>query len=748
MSTRVPAPELQPLAESMLDRYLAAGNDSPVVLFVLGAAASFRSGMPAWDHVKEPLIRAAAGCFHNSQHFVDEAWRQLAPYLGPAPRRYREEILKEVAKTEQILGVACVSEVVREEVVKVLTETFRKNRHDRTGEAPQLAYELIAHFLRHGFVDHVVNFNFDEALDVALDNELGSGGYRRILSDSDVVLEAGGDGPRPRLPHHLKLHGTISVTSSLRFTKDHTQSIPVGMLNVLDRIAFEGGTRRLHLVTLGYSWNDPDFVNWVVARAELIDRVTIVRGKGTKLPALLRARYDERSASSRRALPDGQGAVELEQLVRTVAASRFEIDANIETSIDDVLWALANGIQERLAQLKVDYVPIARHVVLGHLFGPERQLHEGGRPVKWGFDPVNRHTAHLRLRLELWLQLFKCKGMMSLSGIAETPRIQRYMDGLARPYDVDGNLPRGTTHAAPDQVRETLFHPAHDQHEAFDSLIHHAILSLKVEEVAVPTFEVESGALRLDSVPGQDFLRGLFSEIWECDETEVTTAADPRVKWLFANPQPLPTYLELRRKTNELLGGGWDHLLVIAESGEWLAKWLQHHADALAPAADRWILLIRVGDDGLRGWGAWESIKRRNETLFAEAGPRLLQVALPWWRHNRHLTLALLLHGKRVKLHQGIYFRRRLKASRIAPVSLEHEGDCAELFLVFLVYAVRALRWEATAGSVDFGNVLSALARGLRGQLRAPNRDRLDELTSKLEDAARAAASGGPDRLI
>jgi hypothetical protein len=756
MTNRVPAPKLQPLAESMLRRYLSEGESTPAVLFVLGAAASFRSGMPSWKYVKGPLVKAAQGSFHSSKLFVDEAWRQLAPYIGPAPRRNREATLLDVAKTEQILGVACATEVVGKRVVRVLTNTYRKNSKDRSGEAPQLGYELIAHFLRHGFVDHVVNFNFDEALDVALDNELGRHGYRRVLSDSDVVLEdhrvaveRPGEPPPRRPPHHLKLHGTISVPSSLRFTKDHTQSIPVGMLNVLDQIAFAGGRRRLHLVTLGYSWNDPDFVNWVVARAELIDRVTIVRGHETAIPALLEARYSERYGDSRRSMADAPPPRQLTSFVDIVATSQIPIDGRIETAIDDILWALANGIEERLLADKVDYVPIARHVVLGHLFGPERQHFEDRRPVKWGFDPVNKHTASLRLRLELWLHLFKCKGMLTLSGVAETPRIQAYMEALAGPYELDSYLPTAQRNAPREQVRETFFHAGRNAGEVFADLVSHALLSFKQEEVAVPTFELAGGEIRVDNKDGKDFVRDLFAGIWECDETEVTTVPDPRVKWLFANPLPLTSYLQLRRKTNQLLESPWTHLLIIAESGEWLAKWLRHHASQLTPGAAKQILLIRVGDAGLigdelhPGWGAWESIKARNESQFAK-GPQLREIALPWWRHNRHLTLALSADGKRaVKFLQGIYFRRRLKASRIAPVWLD-EADCGELFLIFLAYAIRALPLSASADAMDFATVLAGLTS--RARVRAADHERLEHLFSRLAAAARGAE--GSDRLI
>jgi hypothetical protein len=690
---------LKRLAEVMRDRYLHREEPGPVVLFVLGAAASFRSGMPSWHFIKEELVSAAENCFTPGV-FVDEAWNQLAPYLGPPPSREKKrERLLASAKTEQILGVACTSEIVRDAVLKVLHDHYRKCRLPELGEAPQLGYELIAHFLRHGFIDHVVNFNFDEALDVALDNELGINGYRRILSETDVLVDDKLEPPPSarHLPHYLKLHGTISIPFSLRFTKDHTQSLSPSVLRLFDKIAFPPG-RKLHLVTLGYSWNDPDFVNWVVARTRLIERVTIIRGREEALPALYATRYAEHRKMAKEARAgreiDPYDDRELPSFVDSLAIAPLSIHQHLETAVDDILWALANGIQDQLRKgfadpegvrkiSPVDYVPMARHVILGHLFGPEKQPQDQRNETPWKFVPLNEHSPELRLRLELWLHLFKCKGMMTLSGIADTPRIQRYKDApnaSMRPLDGLGEF-------VPLQVRETLFHRNGEAIEACGCLFGDGF-NVSSHDVCVPQFDVEQATLTPVPTNPRQFIEDLVNEIWIGDETEVTTTRDPRARWLFGQPQGLTSYLALRRQTDELLKEPWTHLFVIAESGEWLARWYGAHQEAPVLPGQQ-IFLIRVSDLGLKEWGAWESIKKRNEKEFRDRQLSVHEMELPWWRHNRHLTLAASI-GDVGRFHQGIYFRRRLKTSRISPVSLG-KADCLELFLVFLAYAVRSL---------------------------------------------------------
>ena len=50
-----------------------------------------------------------------------------------------------------------------------------------------LGYELLAHLLKHRFLDAIVSFNFDELLDQSLDDELGTTGYCKLVSDRDAV---------------------------------------------------------------------------------------------------------------------------------------------------------------------------------------------------------------------------------------------------------------------------------------------------------------------------------------------------------------------------------------------------------------------------------------------------------------------------------------------------------------------------------------------------------------------------------
>jgi hypothetical protein len=91
------------------------------------------------------------------------------------------------------------------------------------------AYELIAHLLKHRFLDAVISMNFDELLDQSLEDELGVGEYQRIVSDRDCInIQTDPEKP-DYIPLFIKLHGTASEPESLRFTRESYYDSPVGV---------------------------------------------------------------------------------------------------------------------------------------------------------------------------------------------------------------------------------------------------------------------------------------------------------------------------------------------------------------------------------------------------------------------------------------------------------------------------------------------------------------------------------------
>jgi hypothetical protein len=95
-------------------------------------------------------------------------------------------------------------------------------------------YEVVAHMFKHRMIDVIVNFNFDELLDNAIEDEFGPGSYHRIVDDSGCLsLNELMEDYKIKTPIYIKPHGTISSKTSLLFTKEHYIDMSEDMKNLL-----------------------------------------------------------------------------------------------------------------------------------------------------------------------------------------------------------------------------------------------------------------------------------------------------------------------------------------------------------------------------------------------------------------------------------------------------------------------------------------------------------------------------------
>src|SRR6185503_11716444 len=131
--------------------------------------------------------------------------------------------------------------------------------------APTFAHEVLAHWLFHRAVTWVVDFNFDELLLTALDDEAGpdgAGTYRFCATLSDFSNAADDIDNRGVLsglaPYRVfKPHGTMSIASSLMKTDAEIAEFGPGTKPVLSAMF----SHSVEVVILGYACRDQDFVN-------------------------------------------------------------------------------------------------------------------------------------------------------------------------------------------------------------------------------------------------------------------------------------------------------------------------------------------------------------------------------------------------------------------------------------------------------------------------------------------------------
>jgi hypothetical protein len=728
---------LQTLAACMLGRYERAAEGAPpetTLVFVLGAEASRASCLQDWKSFGESLVDDLSGRYlHGADDaFLDDALTRLQPLIGPAPTEAprKKAFLQKKATPEQILEVACRNTIFEKQVRAKLADAYGPER------APQLGYELIAHFLRHRFIDHVINFNWDEILDRAIDSELGSAGYERILPAGPP------NSTRMRgLPRLFKLHGTASSPGSLRFTTAETGLLSLGMLELLDDSLFgiqptdqdAVAPRKCHLVSFGYRWADADFVNYVVAHWERIERITVVRGS-PRFPEEVKRLFCLAYRDSAWESSTGKGKI---SVVSADQLATMPGNSAGKALVDHLLWGLweliRREMEDRPQPERLRLTPVARHILLGLYFAPQRDgvvlpLERDRDHYRSEAGPLFRYSEDRRLRIEFFLHVMKCTGMINLSPMGQDPRVVGALDPkrgagtLSSLLDETGAfLPSRAS-----SMRETYFLTPGQVGEGNSLLKSPGIVEVAATTVATvlgidrvasnrtPKPVWVGSNLTFQNVEMGELFRDCAREIFDADDVEVLAADDSRNRVLFVNPQPLTSFARLSKESSTLLAEPWDVLLVIAESGRWIFKAL---ADSATAPTRRQVFLIRTSGRDLDDWKIGEAYDDDIETRIEELGRRGIEtcsLAMPWWRHNRHMTLALRRDGEAYQLGRGIYFRRRLKSHRIAPVLVEKAGDCFDLLLLFLSYTVRAADGSRDGAAVTGGAIGSTGLADLR----------------------------------
>ncbi len=664
------------------------------VVLVIGAGVSSGSGLPLWSNpaLKKKVLLVAEGHYGGGDRFVEAVWDRLGPRLGlpPTPDRdqptaARDRVLEE-ATLDELCAVACDDVLLRDRILAELVGWFAP-WPTADGPPPQLAYELIAHLLKHRFIDHIVSFNFDELLDTAVANELAAEDYVRITSDHHVLAAED-----QNKPHIIKAHGTISAPETLRFTVPQTGALTHEMVRLLDRTICtppqSGQSLKLDIISLGYSWQDTDFAHYIYKhRADIDNVIVMVATSEHTRTAMIRPEI----LYARTKTPPSVGLV---RFVNSSAFSRGKKSNGKIPSVDLMLWAVCNALTAKLTTNNYPVIPIARHLILAALF---TSPNTSRGVLDWIQGSHNtRHTRENRFRAELLLHIIECKGMVNVSVMAHNCRLKRYRPAPpGQGHDFLGTfdfLKRSLN----GDVKETYYAKVATLKELCSALKSQfsipstaTVVCPNSPSTPAPDFQKCVG----NAVPLDDFLDRNVEEVFDGEEVEVVPSADPRSPWVFTEPKALPTYLTLQKQTEELLHSRrrrWTHLFVVAETGAWMTS---RRVKSLFSRCKEKRCVLCIDTHTPPEWGLRDEIAKR---LAARRRPghkisigacTFLFAQLEWWEHNRHLTLGYNANDS--SFTGGIFFRRSLRSTQITPVYVHHPSDCAELFLTFLSYALR-----------------------------------------------------------
>ena len=699
------------LSSVLLERFETPDSMTPApVALVLGAGASLESGLPLWNaqKLKEDLIGELGRAFGSANWFVNEACRQL-----PQPISFQgkpQELIERLARhatMDQLCGVASLLYQSRDKLVDFLVKTYGSAATNVA--PPQLAYELIAHFVKHRFVDHIISLNFDELADVALSDELGGDGFTVVLPGS---LEGAGSRDTP---HLFKLHGTISNADSLKFEIVDTGTLSPQMSERIDGVLFgpPKDNRCAWIVSLGYGWNDYDMRAWFERNHHRILGIIVI-ALDDKPAELLRDTLVKRD---KKFSDKGLAQLKIHSVATEgIVAGRIGVHGKERptggrSTVDEVLWAVWSSIRsararEESREFARSIPSAARHLVLSHLFPAPASSRR-----RWPGVFADHNTRN-RFHAEVLLTAGKTDGFVTLSSIGRDPRIMRHADTGPRSETHLDSLPflRRSREA---DVTEVYFYNGTSSEYA-----DHFQSCAREEPITIP--RLQGGKIIREDACYDQFLNYYLGKVFAGVSIEVDPGIDSRAQLLFRQAVPLRTLKAMTDATQRLLlNSKWSTLCVIAESGRWLTGKVAKKA-----INDRQVLLIEASRFGLADWVSWEDVNL--DPL------QVASIGMPWFLHNRHLTLAVDKKGRPVG---GIYFRRRERTPRISPVLLPGPtsrasreerkariADLGELAKIFFAYSARYLEEyaasESNAGTASY-NSLEFYDRLLASKLRA-----------------------------
>lgn len=306
--------------------------------------------------------------------------------------------------------------------------------------------EIVAHMLKHSFLDVVVNYNFEETLDQTIRDEIGPDNYHHIITDEhciglDQIIVDG----RLQSPIYIKPHGSYSQPSSLRFTDQHYLELPKAIRTMLEQL-FNGYAgedthfERINLIIVGFACESAELntiINTKLRKESVIYHIDFNPAKdGTTFFESKPYKTFLREAEKIHSHPN-----EIYKPISTANFNKGETKNNLTASLGElftVLWRVQNDFFNQA------YKPrsIARHEIISYLFyEPELGAKIKGEKPDGGRKFILRHIENApnffvdQLMVEFFVMLNRSNGMLDVVEVLKGRAglyYQRYRDIMTK----------------------------------------------------------------------------------------------------------------------------------------------------------------------------------------------------------------------------------------------------------------------------------------------------------------------------
>lgn len=560
----------------------------------------------------------------------------------------------------------------RKRVVKGLTEACGYRN------TPSLSYEIVAHLLKHRFLDVAVNFNNDELLDNAIEEELPNGeDYRFIYTAGHCpkdVNELYTDN-RLRKPMYVKCHGTISRPNSLRLEGNNAFVMETAIQKHLTD-TFRGVIKHkyanqqeelpLNLIVLGFSMDNVAFNR--ILREVLTKKTTPVTIWLFEFNASGKQRVRRRIQTQFREF------IEAEKLKLEIIPVTEKLP--LKKQLTD-LW------QEITKCFDEPYKPqgIARHRLVNHVF-------MNYSPVELKEDKeFLKAYLNDRLYLEIAILILQTDGFIHLSQLTGN-RAGKFYNLLRKKYDTR-HISAHLKAMGLVEYKDFMHNTYHIANKATGinkkTILKHVIRHLCGDILKNTSLKkvIRNRNFSDLSTMLQEKRLGLVNPKY--DDIHDNQFRDVKVKDVM-NTSLAWVYNYRAMLTPERIDE-WDVMLAITEKGRFLYHDLRDEIGTDF-SKKKFALVLSRFDQKSKMTAYTEKLTHRLTHLGS--GLRFRS----WWLHNQHMVIFLkkIPNGNKTpdwekdwKRVAGFYYSSRMLSRRISPVRVK-ERDLKKLMTVFAIY--------------------------------------------------------------
>jgi len=511
---------------------------------------------------------------------------------------------------------------------------------------PTSGYEFLAHLANNGLVHNIITTNFDEEIEISLDDEIGRENYRIVKSISEydafnMELETKrekekktGKAVKEELikPILFKVHGTISYPRTIRASIDNVIRFENEKLKAIKWILCNTKI----LIIIGFGFRDIDFQH---AFSEALKEKANKENANDKIYIWWIHRNESRQAEYRKLL---DSMTTRDNVKRRVGGAYL-----IAMKSDDFL----NKMAERIGEIdNYKIIPtIARHNIRNLI-------------MKYS---NSKDAKKKKFYIDVLIFALTARGLFGINALTDSNRIQRF----CKEFKVSMNAGRSPYKLLDDLVEGGLINRINDKNIFYlperNSTMNNYYDDLT--ENILKFFDLENMKKNAKKM--------LISQLKTLDKIFDVDIIEPEASLylMFKAPQPIADHRAWEERTNEFLNDV-KTLRIIAQTGEWITNDPAIKANKQNIKKLELITCEKFENAGIHS-------KRQifiEEKLKNMFGERITIKYLPWEGISEHIKL----NDK----GQGMYMKRIGKSSVVAPVWLTDKNDIETLNNMFDYY--------------------------------------------------------------